>query len=73
MIKTIQPPLTQRDLDNAACGMPGCTHEDHSEVWLHGRCHMSAGTCVMYRRGTGVIVISCRQCGAFINAIEVAP
>lgn len=64
--------LTRGELDEAGCSMPDCTHSDHSEIYLHGRCHMNAGTRVHYTRGTGVLTVACRTCGKLVARIAVA-
>jgi hypothetical protein len=66
-------PLTRADLDQLHCAVPGCTHEDHREMWLHGACHRSAGSRVKYDRERGTLIIACRQCEKFIAEIAVAP
>lgn len=71
-------PLTREVLDGMPCG--GCGKEigdpeQHSahdmRRWLHGRCHMSAGTRVSYL--DGVLTVACRECKKLIVEIAVAP
>ena len=66
-----RPPLTRVDLDSAGCDWPGCTHTDHPVMYLHPRCHPSAGTCVEYRRD-GVLRIQCRKCEKLVAKVLVA-
>jgi hypothetical protein len=63
---------TQLDLMVASgCQGEGCTHDTHEEgVWLHGRCHPSAGVSVHYLNG--VLTVSCFRCHKAIAAIAVA-
>lgn len=54
------------------CSTPGCTHEDHGTMFLHGRCHPNAGTEVSYTRGTGILKVACLKCQKPIALIKVA-
>jgi hypothetical protein len=65
-------PLTRHDLDPQGCGIPDCGH-DHSILWLHSRCHPSAGVRARYIKKTGVLTICCRSCENWIADIAVAP
>jgi hypothetical protein len=66
-------PMTRRELDQARCG-----HEDHDPedcrvggpLYLHARCHPSAGTRCMYDQG--ILDIRCRRCEAPIVKVAVA-
>jgi hypothetical protein len=62
--------LTRKELDEATCQSPGCTHQDHGPLHLHSRCHPSAGTRVAYAQG--ILTIRCRKCEAFIAQVLVA-
>lgn len=64
------PALTRRDLDVASCQVPGCKHEDHEGLFLHARCHPSAGTRVEYRDGE--LAIRCRTCETLVCKVRVA-
>ncbi len=65
-------PLTRLDLDSMGCGVPGCTHAMHESMFVHSRCHPTAGTRVEYRRPEGVLRIRCRKCEAHIIDVLVA-
>ena len=54
------------------CETPGCKHEDHGNLYLHGRCHIRARTEVSYAIGTGVIRVACAECHKLIAEIKVA-
>jgi hypothetical protein len=64
--------LTQKQLDNAQCEVPGCDHRDHLEIFLNQRCHPRAGVSAKYLRNTGTLIIECKQCNAFVANIAVA-
>jgi len=61
--------LTRKQLDQAECD--DCDDPDY-ELYLHGRCHPSAGTRASYDKRTGVLTISCRQCRRFIADLKIA-
>ena len=63
--------LTREQLDQSGCGTPGCGH-DHTVLYLHGRCHPSAGSRVSYDKRTGNISVVCRRCSEPIAVIAVA-
>lgn len=63
--------LTRVDLDAAGCSSPSCSHADHPALFVHGRCHPSAGTRIEYRRD-GILRVRCRKCEAPIANILVA-
>ncbi len=57
------------------CETPGCPCQGAghlSEVYLHGRCHPEAGVDVCYRKGSGIVEITCRVCKAPIINVGVA-
>lgn len=70
--------LRRRDLDDLAasgCQVPGCNHQNHGvldEIYLHGRCHVSAGTEVLYKTADKIIEVRCKKCKAFVAAVDVA-
>lgn len=63
--------LTRKDLDASRCAScdNGKEHK-HDPIFLHGRCHIKAGTWVSYVGG--VISVECCECGAPIAKIKVA-
>lgn len=63
--------ITCEELNQGGCGSPGCTH-DHTVLYLHARCHPSAGGRVSYDKRTGNIRIVCRRCEDLIAEIAVA-
>lgn len=68
----IRKPLTAADLDRAQCSAPGCTHEDHTYLFLHNRCHPRAGSNVAYNMITKTLTVRCRHCERFSAEIAVA-
>lgn len=60
------------DMIVRGCSTPGCTHDNHKELFLRQRCHPSAGLDVRYEKGTGVINVTCRQCKLPVLDIGVA-
>jgi hypothetical protein len=65
--------LTRTQLDRAQCSTPGCTHEDHREMFLHAKCHLDAGLTVAYNLATGSMLLRCIECGRPIAEVAVAP
>lgn len=64
--------LTRTQLDRALCSTPGCTHEDHSLLYLGAQCHPRAKTfTVAYAAATGKIVCRCAVCDELVAAIAV--
>lgn len=63
-------PLTRKTLDKLTCQSPGCTHESHEGLVLHGRCHLKAPSIARYRTG-GVVEISCLTCEHPIAEVAV--
>lgn len=63
--------LTTTELDRASCSTPGCT-ATHEDLYFHAKCHPKKGTSVRYLHGKGVVVITCKQCGALIVEVAVA-
>jgi hypothetical protein len=64
--------LTRADLDEAHCGVPGCTHDDHDRLFLVQKCHPRSGVEVSYDRRDGLLRLRCRRCLMPISEIEVA-
>jgi hypothetical protein len=63
--------LSQAELDSMGCGMPNCTH-DHSILFLHARCHMTAGTEAEYEKATGILTIRCIRCKKLVARLKIA-
>lgn len=63
--------ITRKELDRAGCGTPGCSH-DHSVVYFHGKCHLSAPVEASYEKATGEIVMRCARCQELIVRVAVA-
>jgi hypothetical protein len=53
--------VTKADLNKQGCGVPNCGH-DHSIVYLHGACHLSAPTWSRYEKKTETLIIECCVC-----------
>jgi hypothetical protein len=64
--------LFREEMDQAGCEVPGCSHEQHSVLYLHSLCHPSAGTRAFYRRGTGLLELQCRVCRREVATVVVA-
>jgi hypothetical protein len=64
--------LYVEDLEAAQCSSPDCPHDDHGELFLHGRCHPSAGTRAAFDRKTGLLHLRCRACQAHIVTLVIA-
>ena len=64
-------PLNRSQLDGQKCSVPGCTHEDHRLLYLHGRCHPGAGNEVAYDMVQGAIIIRCKRCKELVAEIAV--
>lgn len=62
--------LYREEMDKMRCGEPGCTHEDHDGLFLHGKCHIESPSWVEYR--DGVILVTCATCNKMIAVIAVA-
>lgn len=62
-------PLTRKVLDKLTCQSPGCAHESHDGLVLHGRCHIKAPSIARCSL-SGVVTISCLTCEQLI--VEVA-
>lgn len=64
--------LTQADLVGMArkgCQTPGCTHDDHDNIFLHQRCHSSRGMRVLLFREE--LDIRC-LCGKRVVCVRLA-
>jgi hypothetical protein len=63
--------LTRVDLDQAACGTPGCDHTAHGGgLVFHSQCHPSRPTWASYQ--SGVLTFRCSKCDQLIVQIAVA-
>lgn len=64
--------LYREDLDNTGCAVPGCDHKNHEDggIFMHGKCHMEAGSRVQYLKGE--LIIRCGECESPIAIIAVA-
>ncbi len=60
------------DMVAHGCSVPGCTHADHQQVFIHPKCHPSAGLSVRYERGSGKLNILCRECKQPIVDVSVS-
>lgn len=66
--------LTRIDLDLMAahgCETPGCSHETHSRIYFHGRCHPDEPTWAFYDASTGEVTVECAVCRKAIATIVV--
>jgi endogenous inhibitor of DNA gyrase (YacG/DUF329 family) len=61
--------LTRQDLNEARC--PDCG-SDHVELYLGQACHPQAGLQVMYDKRSGVLTVTCHECGELVSKVEVA-
>lgn len=74
-IKSKMKPSTVAEMEQMierGCSTPGCTHDDHKELFLKQRCHPGGGLDVCYEKGTGVVNVTCRQCKRPVLDIGVA-
>lgn len=53
------------------CMMPGCTHTEHTEVFLTQRCHPGAGLSVRYEKASGVLNLYCKRCDHPVANVSV--
>ncbi|HSS25168.1 MAG TPA: hypothetical protein VLL82_12405 [Mycobacterium sp.] len=65
--------MTQQQLSTMRCDNPACDHRDHPVMNLIPQCHRYAGLAMSYHVFTGVIQISCNECGGYICDVLVAP
>lgn len=70
MADVTREPLTRKVLDKLTCQVPGCTHERHEGLVLHGRCHTGTPSTARYRV-SGVVEISCLACDQRIAEIAL--
>ncbi len=68
----MRAPLTRKALDKLTCQAPGCTHESHDGLVLHGACHIQTPSTARYQQ-SGVIEISCGKCEKWIAAVAIHP
>jgi hypothetical protein len=64
--------LSFNDLEalvTSGCQVPGCKHETHGEIWLHGRCHINDRLRLGYR--PGVLIINCADCFRQVTMVAV--
>ena len=54
------------------CGVPGCTHKEHTEIFLVQRCHPGAGVDASYTKGSGVVRILYHRCKQPVIVVAVA-
>ena len=54
------------------CQVPGCHHKHPEEIFLNQRCHPVAGLEAGYKKGSGVLRVSCRICHARVTEVAVA-
>lgn len=64
-------PLTCDDLKAMTCAGCGAEHEHgKNPVFLHARCHPSAGTFASYL--DGVLTVACARCNKLVARVAVA-
>lgn len=61
----------QEDLAHLVCGNPECT-ETHDVLYLHGRCHPTAGTWTIVMPGANHVHVVCARCEAPIMTLAIA-
>lgn len=62
---------TQKELNASGCGTPNCGH-DHSELYLHQRCHPGGKLSAKYTKATGSLTVMCAVCETPVAVIAVA-
>ena len=63
-------PLTRASLDKLSCQAPGCTHEGHEGLVLHGACHVRSPSTARYW-ASGVIELRCCKCDKLIVIVAL--
>jgi hypothetical protein len=67
-----KPPLTRFQLDRQHCERPGCTHEDHTVLFLTQSCHPGRGVEVSYDQRDGIMTVGCHVCSKMVAQVLVA-
>ena len=65
------PHLHVEDMQDAECGMDGCT-DNHEELFLNPACHPRSGVTALYIKRLQVVYFACSKCGKPSIAIAVA-
>ena len=56
---------------SGGCTVPGC--KEHADMYyLQPKCHQGAGLDVAYKRGSGVLSLSCHKCSVLVAEVSVA-
>ena len=63
--------LTVKELSQAKCASPNCTHDDCT-IYLHGRCHIDSPTWTYYDKKSEFVVVECATCRKKIAQIKVS-
>jgi hypothetical protein len=65
--------LTQSQLSDAICMVPGCAHSHHGDaLFFHSQCHPQAPVTACYVKTRGVLVLRCHRCSALVAEVKVA-
>lgn len=64
--------VTRKMLDAARCLMCGQENCADEVLFMHGRCHMHADAEVSYKKGTGLMLVTCSVCQKEIMTFPVA-
>lgn len=64
--------LQMEQLVVKGCSMPGCTHAEHKEIFVHQRCHPLASLDARYVKGSGVLNLICSECKRPVLDVAVA-
>lgn len=71
-MKLLSNAITSDDLRSARCSSCGdVTGRCEDELFLHSRCHPSAGTRVSYVRAHHALFVACRKCQAPVVTIKL--
>jgi hypothetical protein len=62
--------VTKKELGEAGCGTPGCTH-DHSVIYLTQGCHPGKGLEVRYDKQKEQLLVTCFACDADVTTIQL--
>jgi len=63
-------PVTQADLLQRGCAVPGCTH-DHSVLYPRARCH-TRGLDAEYSKEHGTLTLTCYECNSLVVVFQIA-
>ncbi len=54
------------------CSNPDCKSEHDDVLYLHAGCHPKSGLSLRYKKGSGLLIVSCAECEVDIAHVAVA-